>query len=102
MHATTTVADPYFPTLVSVREIGLSVNPYLPDGTQHALNCWGCWRSPEGEDEYVGTVVDVEVDGPAELGGGGDGATIAILPYLTVLLGFRVIMAVHSMCRCPG
>ena len=46
-------------------------------------------------------MVDVEVDEPAEVGGGGGGATIAVLPCPTVLLGFGVIIAVHSVCR-PG
>ena len=51
-------------------------------------------------------MVDVEADGPAELGSGGGGATMAVLPWPRVLLllglGFNIIVAAHSLCRWPG
>ena len=51
-------------------------------------------------------MVDVEADGPAELGGGGGVVTMAVFPRprisLLLGLGFNVIVAVHSVCRWPG
>ena len=51
-------------------------------------------------------MVNVEADGPAELVGGGGGATMTVLPWPGVLLllgfEFNVIVAVHWLCRWPG
>ena len=38
VHATTTVADPYFATSLVREKWGCPVNPYLPDGLKHATN----------------------------------------------------------------